>query len=62
LSDCLFAANQISKKLGFGFAGNPVIEEFSVETLPCFGMDIDELILDLGNLAAIRAEALAYIE
>jgi hypothetical protein len=62
LSDCLFAANQISKKLGFGFAGNPVIDEFSVETLTCFGMGMDELMLELGDLAVIRAEALAYID
>jgi HD-like signal output (HDOD) protein len=62
LSDCLFAANQISKKMGFGFAGNPVIDEFSVETLTCFGMGMDELMLELGDLAVIRAEALAYID
>ena len=62
LSDCLFAANQISKKLGFGFAGNPVIEAFPPATIECFGMDLDELLTDLGDLNPIKTEALAFID
>ena len=62
LSDCLFAANQISKKLRLGFAGNPVIEAFSVETLPFLGIGMDELMLELGDLAAIKSEVLTYID
>lgn len=62
LSDCLFAANQISKKLAFGFAGNPIVEAFSPGTLKCFGMDMDELIIDLGDLNVIKTEALAFID
>ena len=62
LGDCLFAANQISKKLGFGFAGNPVIEAFSPATMECFGMDLDALITDLGDLNPIKTEALAFID
>lgn len=62
LSDCLFAANQISKKLEFGFAGNPVIEELPPLTAQCFGMRLDELIVALGDLTPIKDEALAFID
>ena len=62
LSDCLFAANQISKKLAFGFAGNRVIEAFPSDTEQYFGMDLDELISDLGDLNSIKTEALAFID
>lgn len=62
LSDCLFAANQISKKLAFGFAGNPVVEAFPPATVKCFGMNMDELIGDLGDLNGVKTEALAFID
>lgn len=62
LSECLFVANQISKKLGFGFAGNPVIEDFSSETLKCIGLDMESLILELGDLTKLKNEALAFID
>lgn len=62
LGDCLFAANQISKKLAFGFAGNPVIEDFPHGVLQCFGKPLEELIGDLGDLAHIKTEALAFID
>jgi len=50
LPDCLFAANQISKKLSFGSAGN-----FDVEPLPSgvrtrLGMSMDELIAEMPSL------------
>lgn len=62
LGDCLFAANQISKKLQFGFAGNPVIDELPPRTAAVFGMSLDELIADLGDLSPIKSEALAFID
>ena len=62
LSDCLFAANQIAKSLQFGSAGNPVIEPFPAQTTQRFGMDLDELIGDLGDVSAIKSEALAFID
>jgi len=62
LSDCLFAANQISKKLKFGFAGNPVIRQFPSGLKQRFGMDMDKLILELGDLTHIETEALAFID
>lgn len=62
LGDCLFAANQISKKLQFGFAGNPVIDELPPSTARVFGMNLAELILDMGDLSSIKTEALAFID
>lgn len=62
LGDCLFAANQISKKLGFGFAGNPVVDELPPGTAQVFGMNLEDLIIDLGDLSTIKNEALAFID
>lgn len=62
LDDCLFAANQISKKLGFGFAGNPVIEALPPCVEQTFGMQLDELIVALGDLSPLKTEALAFID
>ena len=62
LADCLFAANQISKKLQFGFAGNNRIEDFPESVAQRFGMDMDQLIADLGDLLPLKAQALAFID
>lgn len=61
LTQCLFAANQISKKMHLGDAGNPVIEEFPEAVSAVFGMDLTDLIESLGDLSTLRAEALALI-
>ncbi|MCZ4312155.1 HDOD domain-containing protein [Comamonadaceae bacterium G21597-S1] len=57
---CVFTANQISKKLGFGAAGNP-----SVEALPPFiaqrvGGDLDAVIASLGDLDRMYEEAMVF--
>lgn len=62
LGDCLFAANQISKKMQFGFAGNPVVDELPPGTAHVFGMNLKGLIADLGDLSPIKNEALAFID
>ena len=62
LSDCLFAANQISKQLKFGFAGNPVIRQFPPGLKRRFGMDLDALVSNLGDLSHIKTQALAFID
>ena len=62
LGDCLFAANQISKKLGFGFAGNPIIEELPPRVAQTFGMYLDDLVVALGDLSPLKTEALAFID
>ena len=54
---CVFAANQISKKLEFGFAGNPLIEELPPAIAQRLGGTLDELIVSLGDLAPLLEEA-----
>ena len=61
LTDCLFAANQISKQLQFGFAGNPRVEALPEAVVARFGMNLPELIESLGDLSGIKAEALFFI-
>jgi putative nucleotidyltransferase with HDIG domain len=61
LIDCIFAANQISKKLQFGNAGNPIVEAFPDHVIARFELALDDLIIDLGDLSAIKSEALSFI-
>ncbi len=61
MKDCVFAANQISKKLQFGFAGNPIIEEFPDNIIARFGLSLDDLIIDMGDLSLLRAEAVSLL-
>ena len=50
LNDCLFAADQISKKLSFGSAGNFEVEPLPQGVVNRLGMTMDELIADLPSL------------
>lgn len=61
LKDCIVTANQISKKLNFGFAGNPVIDETADQTIPRFELSLTDLITSLGDLSTIKSEALSFI-
>lgn len=61
LTACLFAANQISKQLKFGFAGNPLVEPFPAEVVERFGMNLPELIESLDDLGNIKTDALTFI-
>ena len=61
LEDCLYAANQISKQLQFGFAGNPLVEPLPDTVVARFGMDMPALIESLGDLTQIKAEAESLI-
>lgn len=54
---CVFAANQISKKLKFGFGGNPCVEEFPPTVAKRLGGTLDDVIVSLGNLAPVFDEA-----
>ncbi len=62
LNDCLFAANQIVKALQFGFAANPVVEEFPPDIRRRFDLDLAGLVTALGDLTRIKTEALAFID
>jgi putative nucleotidyltransferase with HDIG domain len=54
---CVFTANQISKKLKFGFGGNPYIHELPVSVAKRIGGSLDEIIVSLGDLNTVFDEA-----
>jgi putative nucleotidyltransferase with HDIG domain len=54
---CVFGANQISKKLNFGFAGNLLVEDFPPAVSKRLGGSIDEVIVGLGDLNPLFEEA-----
>jgi hypothetical protein len=57
---CVFAANQISKKLQFGFAGNYAMEELPISMQKRLGGDLDTVIASTGNLQALFEEAQVF--
>ena len=54
---CVFAANQISKKLNFGFAGNLLVEDFPPSVAKRLGGDLDAVLVMLGDLSPLFEEA-----
>ena len=54
---CVFGANQICKKLNFGFGGNPVFDEFPQSVQKRLGGTLDEVIASMGNLDGVFEEA-----
>lgn len=57
---CVFAANQVSKKLKFGFAGNQLVEEFPASVAKRLGGTLDEVIARLGDLTPLFEEAQVF--
>ncbi|WP_272700041.1 HDOD domain-containing protein [Desulfovibrio sp. Fe33] len=62
VNDCLFAANQISKKLSFGSAGNYEVEPMPSGVADRFGVTLDELIADLPSLGEEVENARIFIK
>lgn len=54
---CVFGANQIAKKLQFGFGGNAIFEEFPATIQKRLGGNLDQVITSLGDLNALFEEA-----
>ena len=54
---CVFAANQISKKLQFGFGGNACIEELPPTVARRLGGSLDSVTARLGDLSPVLEEA-----
>jgi putative nucleotidyltransferase with HDIG domain len=54
---CVFGANQICKKLNFGFGGNPRVEEFPESVQKRLGGSLDQVIEKLGDLKPLFEEA-----
>lgn len=57
---CVFAANQISKKLDFGFAGNACIEELPAALAARLGGSLEQVQLSLGDLTPLFEEAKVF--
>lgn len=57
---CVFAANQISKKLEFGFGGNPWVDELPEAFQTRLGGKLDEVIASLGDLSPLLEEAKVF--
>lgn len=57
---CVFGANQICKKLKFGFSGNPVYDEFPAGVQKRLGGTLDEVIAAMGNLDSVFEEAKVF--
>jgi putative nucleotidyltransferase with HDIG domain len=54
---CVFGANQICKKLNFGFGGNFYIDEFPATVQKRLGGSLDEVIASMGDLDTVFEEA-----
>jgi putative nucleotidyltransferase with HDIG domain len=54
---CVFAANQICKKLRFGFAGNPFVSELPTRIAERLGGPLDDVIASLGDLGPLLEES-----
>jgi len=54
---CVFGANQICKKLGFGFGGNYCIDEFPPTMERRLGGSLDTVIASMGDLNPLFEEA-----
>jgi len=57
---CVFGANQISKKLQFGFGGNCCIDEFPAAIQKRLGGTMDEVIASMGDLNPLFEEAKVF--
>lgn len=57
---CVFAANQISKKLKFGFGGNPWVDELPEPIQNRLGGNLNDVISSLGDLTAMIEEAQVF--
>lgn len=61
LVDCCFAANQMVKKLGFGAAGDSVVEELPEGVRARFSADLDGLITAIPDLKAEVDRARVFV-
>lgn len=60
MNACVFAANQISKKCEFGFAGNPYVDELPPPIALRLGGTLDEVLASLGDLTGLFEEAKVF--
>jgi putative nucleotidyltransferase with HDIG domain len=58
---CVFAANQISKKLGLGFGGNPFVEPLPPTVVLRLGGSLDDVIASLGRVTDLLEDSKVFI-
>lgn len=56
MAACVFAANQASKQLKLGNAGNPFVAPLPAQLQTMLGGDLDTLIASLGDLRAVLSQ------
>ncbi|GAB4214917.1 MAG: HDOD domain-containing protein [Rhodoferax sp.] len=57
---CVFAANQISKRLRFGDGGNPLVTELPPSVAKRLGGDLDAVINAMGDVNAVFEDAKVF--
>lgn len=57
---CVFAANQISKKLKLGFGGNMVVEPLPPSVARRLGGNLDDTIASLGDVRALHDNSMIF--
>lgn len=62
VQSCLFVADQISKQLSMGNAGNQVVEELPPDLVEHFGGQLEDIIAGLGDLSRIENEAQVFTQ
>jgi putative nucleotidyltransferase with HDIG domain len=60
LGACVFAANQITKQLDYGFAGNRYVEPFPDAVQQCIGGTLEDALSVLGDLTSVYDEAVMF--
>ena len=58
---CVFAANQISKRMAFGFGGNPYVDAFPPAIAIRLGGSLEDVIASLGDLSLVFKEAKMFL-
>jgi len=62
VQSCLFVANQISKYLGLGNGGNPIVEKLSPSLIRHFGGELEDIIANLGDISNLVREAQVFAQ
>ena len=57
---CVFAANQLCKHLGYGFAGNPCVEPFPEVVAQLTGGPLEWLLAEMGDFSSVYDEATMF--
>lgn len=61
MADAVFAANQLTKRLGLGFSGNPVWQPFPAGVAKRLGMNADQALVSMADLPGELERAKAFL-